>query len=152
VDGDRQRDALLLGQGEGLFDDCTTAIGFDNPARNRVLVVADLDRDGQPELVTAGREEVSVNRFEGGCGPGVVIELGDGLGDPGIGARVDLTAEGWRSTQWLMPSTASSSSSHELYFGLGGAEKAEIHVTWPDGRTASATVNGSGQRIRLPAP
>jgi hypothetical protein len=149
VDGEQQRDALLMGMGGGLFEDCTDSLGFNNSARNRALVVADLDRDGLPELITAGPEEISINRFGGGCSPGVALSLGDGLGDPGIGARVELVADGWTSTQWLLPSTTFSSSATELYLGMGGAETAEIRVQWLDGSTASATVSSPGQRLRL---
>ena len=149
VDGDHQRDALLMGLGDGLFDNCSGSLGFDNKARNRAIVVADLDGDGQPELITAGRQELSVTRFSGGCGSGVVVELGDGTGDPGIGARVELIADDWRSTQWLLPSTPYSSSAPELYIGMEEASEARVEVTWLDGRSASASVTSRGQHLRL---
>jgi hypothetical protein len=149
VDGRQQKDGLLMGLGDGLFENCTESLSFDNKARNRAIVVADLNGDGQPELITAGREELSITSFSGGCGSGVVLELGDGTGDPGIGARVELIADDWRSTQWLLPSTAYSSSAPELYLGMAEASEAQIEVTWLDGSSASGSVTSRGQRLRL---
>jgi hypothetical protein len=132
VDGEQQPDVLLQGDCAGGFSRADW--GFDDAERGRSVVVGDLDRDGRPDLVTAGKPFLRAWRTGGGCETGLTIRPAPGV--LAIGARLRVTITGNQRTWWMLPWTASSSSAHEWVIGLGGAEQADrIEITWPDGRT-----------------
>jgi hypothetical protein len=133
VDGELQPDVTIFGVGEGRFE--RRDVGFDDPSRTRGLAVGDLDRDGRPDLVTAGKYFLRAWHTEGGCDPGLQITLAGSPGNPhGIGARVQVEVGGRTLTQWMLPSVTGSQSALELYVGLGGAPAADrVTVLWPDG-------------------
>jgi hypothetical protein len=141
VDGDEQPDVVLLGGPDGHFTRAT-GLGFADPARTRAMAVGDLDRDGRPDVVTAGKHFLKSWRTSGGCGPGLTITLEAGpLDRHGLGARVTAEANGVATHQWMLPGATGSSSAPELYFGLGGAPAADrVTVRWVDG--AETVVSG----------
>ena len=67
IDGLEQR-ALLHNQGGESFVDVSATVGFEDPSNGRALAVGDLDRDGRPDLVTAGLWFARTWHTEGGCG------------------------------------------------------------------------------------
>jgi len=128
-------DAVLINDGAGSFTDRSLELGFTDDGLGRSVAVGDLDRDGRPDLVVAGRLFLRAWRAGGGCPDRVTLRLDAGAGNPGgIGARV-LARVGERSwTWWMLPSTSFSSSAQELYLGAGGAGAFDaIEVTWPGG-------------------
>jgi hypothetical protein len=133
-DGDEQPDVILLAHGDGTFSRADD-VGFGDPERTRAVAIGDLDRDGRPDLVTAGKHFLKVWHTAGGCGAGVTVTVDSGgRNTDGLGARVRVEAGGVGTTQWMLPSTTGSSSAAELYFGLGEHWVAErVTVTWPDG-------------------
>lgn len=135
VDAPVQRDVLLRNQaGEG-FRDLSGESGFDDGAVGRSVVKTDLDRDGRPELVTAGRTFLSVKRSTLQCGRAVALRLDAGPGNSrGIGAKVEVEVGARVLTRWMLPATTFSASTPELFLGLGDADLAErVRVSWPDG-------------------
>ena len=137
VDGEEQPDVLLLGSADGFT---RADVGWNDPSRTRAVAIGDLDRDGRPDLVTAGKYFLRQWHTEGGCAPGVRVTTdAGGKNRQGIGSRVQVELGDRVLTQWMLPSTSGSSSAPELYFGLGGAEgAARVTVTWPDGTTSEA--------------
>lgn len=139
-----------------LLNDCAPSFtrvegtDFDRfPDRDRSVAVGDLDRDGRADLVSAGRDFLRVWMAGGGCEHGVTVRLaGAGENPAGIGARVKVEAGGRTQVQWMLPSTTSSSSAAELYFGFGDATAGEVSVVWPDG-TASAVSATSGEMVEV---
>ena len=108
-------------------------VGWNDPSRTRAVAVGDLDQDGRPDLVTAGKYFLRTWHTDGGCEPGIQVRLdGGGRNHAGIGARVTLEADGRTFTKWMLPSTTGSASATELYFGLPG-DSGDLTVTWPDG-------------------
>ncbi len=146
VDGPDQPDVLLLGSADGFT---RADVGWDDPSRTRAVAIGDLDRDGRPDLVTAGKYFLRQWRTEGGCEPGVVVTTdAGGRNRQGIGSRVEVHLGDRVLTQWMLPSTSGSSSAPELYFGLGGAAGAErVVVTWPDGTTSEVADVRAGDLI-----
>lgn len=144
-DGIEQADVLLAGDCAGGFqrrDDW----GFGDRERGRSVAVGDLDRDGRPDLVTAGKPFLRVWRTEGGCDHGLRVR--PAVGTQAIGARLEVEVAGDVRTEWMLPWTASSSSAHEWTVGLGTAEIADrVTVTWPDGRSATLTQVASGSDL-----
>jgi hypothetical protein len=142
VDSPEQYDQVLFG-------DCGTSFerpeplltGFDETGRTRSVGQGDLDRDGRADLVTVGKHFLRTWRVEGGC-PGATLQLDAGPGNrQGFGAKVEAVVSGRTLTQWMLPSTASSSSAPEVYIP-GHAQ--EVIVTWPDGSSSMLSEPGPG--------
>lgn len=145
VDGDEQPDLVLLGGPDGRFTRAT-GLGFADPSRTRSMAVGDLDRDGRPDVVTAGKHFFKAWRASGGCGPGLTVALDAGpLDRHGLGARVTVEANGVATSQWMLPGGTGSSNAPELYFGLGGAAAADrVTVRWVDGTETVVTAGPTG--------
>ncbi len=148
VDGDEQEDVMFLGGKEG-FTPLSSEV-FGDPDRGRAVVVGDLDRDGKPDLVTAGKHWLKTWRTGGGCEPGITLSLDAGPGNAeGIGSRVEVAVNGEVRTTWMLPSSMASSSAPELYLGLGGAPQGDLLITWPDGTTEERQGVPSGTALRV---
>ena len=129
-----QPDALLMNDGTGAFVDRSADLGFMDGHVGRGLAVGDLNNDGLPDLVSAGRADLRYWQTGGGCSSSIKLTLLTGRGDPGIGARVDVDVGERSYTQWMLPSTSFGASAAELFLGLYEADKADrITVTWLDG-------------------
>ena len=137
---DDQRDALLLGGPDG-FTEVSAELGFDDPGAHRGVVTGDFDGDGRDELVLTSLHHTSVWDVDGGCPGGLRITLDAGPGNAhGIGARVEVVAEGTLRTAWMLPATTSSASSASVSVGLGNATVADsVRVVWPDGSSQSVS-------------
>jgi len=131
-----QPDVLFLGDGDGRFAEVTYQQGFDDTTDNRAIVSGDLNRDGRPDLLTAGRTAVRVWLAGGGCNNRLTLRLNAGPGNSGgIGTRVDVQIADQQTTQWVWPSSTFSSSESALSVGLGSASSAtQVKVTWPNGQ------------------
>ncbi|MFN7147498.1 MAG: CRTAC1 family protein, partial [Myxococcota bacterium] len=146
-----QRDVFLRNRGGVYFSEDATRVGFDDTRVGRSVAVGDLDRDGRPDLVTAGWELTGepflrVSLAEGGCGTGVTLR---GAAED-VGARVETVVAGETRVGWLLPSTTFSQSAPELIVGLGGHETAErITVRWPGGAEESWADVDAGAVIDL---
>ena len=146
VDGAEQPDVLLQGDCEGGFQ--TADWGFGDSERGRSIAVGDLDRDGRPDLVTAGKPFLRTWRTTGGCETGLTVR--PATGTQAIGARLTVTLGEIQRTTWLLPWTTSSSSAHEWVIGLSGAAQADtITVAWPSGQTTTLSEVAAGSRIDI---
>ena len=84
-DGSAQRDRLLWNQGDGTFTDISDAAGFQDTGIGRSVAVGDLNRDGIPDLITAGIPFLQVWMTGGGCGTSITLT------HVPPGARVELS-------------------------------------------------------------
>jgi hypothetical protein len=134
VDGEFQPDVILQGNGAGAFSRPDVP-GFADGSRTRAVAVGDFDRDGRPDLLTAGKHFLRQWRTTGGCEARLVVDLEPpGVRRHAVGARVDASVGGRTFTRWVLPSTTASSSSHAVFLGLGEHGAAEqLRITWPDG-------------------
>ena len=136
IDSPEQYDQILLGDCTGRFTyDEPHAPGMENTERSRSVVIGDLNNDRRPDMIIIGKHFVKVWLNSGGCPDAIRVTLDAGSGNPqGIAGKVTVAAGGVSTTQWMLPDTASSSSEHALYFGLGGHAAADtLTITWPDG-------------------
>jgi hypothetical protein len=131
-DAAEQPDALFLNAGDGTFVDAAPDAGFDDPRVGRAVAVGDFDRDGRPDLLTAGIPYVTQWRTDGGCGPGMTVRV-----PHGAGARVTaLLPDGRATAADHFPATTFSSSASEVYVPLAGASGAtRLTLTLPNGET-----------------
>jgi len=128
--------------------DMATTYGLDTPGASYCSAVADLDGDGDQDLVVQNWGEnikLFVNH-EGETRSWLKIDL-DGLSPNlnAIGARVEVTTgTQTRVRELLAGSGLKSSSSAVLHFGLGSATTADrVDVYWPGGN-AVTTLTGVG--------
>ncbi len=141
--GAAQGDRLLAQVAPGRFEDISAAAGFTDPAVGRAVAVGDLDRDGRPDLVTAGVPFLRTWTTGGGCGPGVTV------GPLAPGDRVVATlpdGRRWAHRHW--PSTTLSSSAPELVLGTAGAT-VDVEVWRGDTLLGAETGVGPGDRVAL---
>ncbi len=133
---------MFRNQGGLSFENVGKAWGFDHPSLSNGATYADLDNDGDMDLVVNNvneyahvyrnnAERLSSNHY-------LKIRLeGSGRNTGGIGARVDLYCGDQVFTQDASPSRGYMSSvDHALIFGLGNATRVDrLTITWPDLRS-----------------
>ena len=147
---------LYINEG-GFFVEESAAWGLDTPGIYRGFSVADLNRDGYPDLVVPelmGPARVYLSR----CGDGRSLAVNLRMPSPNtraLGARVRVSAGGQVMERTVLSGTtnASSSSPTELLFGLGEAEQVEeLEVLWPDGAVSTLTNIAADQVLTLTRP
>ncbi len=137
---------LLRATALGSYEELDPHGDFNLPRQGRSVVVGDLDRDGRPELVTAGLWSVETWDIDGGCN-GIALRLEGGVA---IGAQVRVRHGDQDQTTWLLPSTSFSMSEQVVMVGLGtDAVADEVVVTWPDGFTQVLEQVPAGSQILL---
>lgn len=142
IDGLEQRDALLHNQGGSSFVDVSATVGFEDPSNGRALAVGDLDRDGRPDLVTAGLWFARTWHTEGGCGRSVTVQFKDDALSRAPGGQLRFThVDGSTATRWITPATTWSSSATEVVFGLG-TDQALESIVFEDIRGNQQQIDG----------
>ncbi|MEZ4701463.1 MAG: VCBS repeat-containing protein [Rhodothermales bacterium] len=142
--------------GDLRFDDASAAWGLGAPLRSTGAAYADLDNDGDLDLVTNNVNEyasIFENRAER-LAPGAYLQVvlhGAGANTAGIGARVTLYAGVSLQVAEQMPMRGYLSSvSQVLHFGLGNREAVDsLRVRWPDGRSQTLRNVAGNRRIEL---
>jgi hypothetical protein len=149
-----QPDGVWLQDEAGLFHDVAPAWGLDDPARNRSLVVVDLNRDGWLDAIRTdlrGPADILMAR----CGAASWLELElrqPGLNPFAIGARVILhTGDRARMRDVRAGGTGyGSGGPPEVHFGLGDVEVIDrVEIRWPDGEVTELTDVPTRQRLLL---
>ncbi|HEX8038222.1 MAG TPA: VCBS repeat-containing protein, partial [Chryseosolibacter sp.] len=123
------------------FHDVSKEWGIDEPSVSNGSVYADLDNDGDYDLITNNlneeafvyrnnEETIQSNHY-------IKIRLqGDGLNRDGVGAKIWVTTSGGTIFQEAFFSRGFQSSMEPvLTVGIGKSDRAdEIKVQWPDGK------------------
>lgn len=148
---DREQDSVLLrNTSEGFVRDDEA---FTDRARARGVLVADLDLDGRPDVVTFGKLYLHIFATSGGCEPGVTVVPRGPVGNAhGFGARVDAVVGGQTSTRWMLPSVTAGQSALEVYVGSANYEMVDVTVTWPDGAVSALGELPRGSRVEVEPP
>ncbi len=137
----RQPPHLFHNLGEGKFTDEAAKAGadFDSPKVARGAAYADIDNDGDLDLlVTTNGGPALLYRNDGGTNHSLRVKLvGTKSNRDGIGAVVRVTAANGK--QWQMLRSGSSYLSQSelvLTFGLGDiGAPAALEIAWPSGQT-----------------
>ena len=138
------------------FTNEQTAWGFSDPAISNGCAYADLDNDGDLDLVTNNLNEPAriyrnTSRETTGAAYLTVQLSGPSANQFGIGATVTVRANGQTQVQENYPTRGFESCSHgNLVFGLGTDTKSvQVTVRWPDGRIQTLDNVAPNQTLRL---
>ena len=162
----RERDCLFVNvRGERFFD-AAYPLGVDLDFEGRGVAVADLDDDGDLDLLVrnvARQKLVYLNNQIGNRSHFLRLELeGTRSNRDAVGALVRVTAGGLRQTRVKMAGNGFQAQSEgTLHFGLGAAPRAElVTIRWPSGAEQSLrdvaadqvlhVVEGSPPTARVP--
>jgi hypothetical protein len=135
---------LLIGQADGTFVEGAEAAGIVDFNRARGAALVDLNLDGMLDLaVVHRREPLGLWRNVGSGTAAAPAPMGNWLAlrldQPGpnhdaIGAWVAVAADGRTVEREVTVGGGHAGGQLGwIHFGLGGADHAEVRVTWPDG-------------------
>lgn len=135
---------LFRNTGKGAYDEVTRGPGGDlaDPRVARGAAWADLDRDGDPDVVlttNGGRPALFENRqATGNHWLGLDLQ-GTRSNRDGVGARVTVTI-GDASQSWLVRTGGSYLSQSQVspLLGVGAHTEASVQVEWPSGAVQTA--------------
>ena len=138
------------------FNDVTNAWGFNKPTFSNGAAYADLDNDGDLDIVINNINEPariymnnSIQQFNNHF---LDIQLkGEGENKFGIGAKIVLQQKGGIQFNYLNTTKGFESSSLQyIHFGLGSDSTIDLmQVVWPDGKTQSFINIKTDQRLTV---
>ena len=126
----------LRNTGDLAFEPVSTAWGLGDTGVSQGAAYADLDRDGDLDLVVNNLGSAWLYRNRGNGGSSVLVALrGVRSNRLGLGARVTVETEAGSQVRELTLSRGFLSSDEPvLHFGLGDAKSIrKLHVRWPSG-------------------
>lgn len=136
------------------FIDKTTAWGFDHPGFSNGAAYADLDNDGDLDIVINNINEPAAiyrnNTVQQLHHHFLEVQLkGDALNTSGIGAKCVLQSKGKMQVDYLNAGKGFESASLQyLHFGTGTDSVIDVmQVLWPDGKSQHFTNIKTDQRI-----
>ncbi|QHT71509.1 VCBS repeat-containing protein [Rhodocytophaga rosea] len=136
---------IYKNKGDLTFSDQSASWGFSAPTYSNGAVYADLDNDGDLDLVVnniddaASVQENHLNQLTKDTNHANYLRIafkGPPLNREGLGTKVFLRNKGTLQYQYFTPFRGYLSSiEYYLHFGLGGLEKIDsLEVLWPDGK------------------
>src|SRR5215475_7125015 len=142
-----ERKVLFRNNGDGTFTDVAYVNGADRIEDGRGLSIADLDRDGELDLVLRNyHQPAQLLRNQGGPAHWIQLVLvGTRSNRDAVGTRVRLrTGQRWQTREVHAGSGYLSQQSLVQHFGLGDERRAdEVEIAWPSGaQTALGPLDG----------
>lgn len=137
---------LLLGQPDGTFVEGAEAAGILNFDRTRGAALVDFNLDGMLDLVEVNRRQNVTLRRNVGWGDAaepapmgnwIALQLEQsGPNRNAIGAWIELNIGDYTIQREVVVGGGHAGGQLGwIHFGLGGADRAEVRVQWPDGQT-----------------
>jgi hypothetical protein len=125
--------------GGGRFADVSAEWGFDAAAVSQGMCLADLDNDGDLDVLVNNMNAPALFYRNNAAGPRVAVRLkGLAPNTRGIGARLKVTGGPVVQTQEMMSGGRYLSSDDAVRTFAAGAAPLRIEVTWRSGRTTVA--------------
>lgn len=148
---------MYRNEGGARFSNQTTAWGLDEPMISAGAAYADLDNDGDLDIIISNSNDVASvyqNNLREKSPDGKYLNvklLGNGQNLFAVGSKVELTTTTGIQVQELMPSKGFQSSvDYTLHFGIAPADSVkEIKVFWPAGQVSTLTSPGRNKTISL---
>ncbi len=137
---------LYLNNKDFTFTNSTQNTGLDQKINSNGTAYADLDNDGDLDLIVNNQSEIATLYRNNSQGNFLDINLIGPTQNPnGWGATVTAYSKGLQQIQTQNPTRGYQSSvSNRLHFGLANTSLDSIHIRWPDGSSAilkEATIN-----------
>lgn len=147
---------MFRNNGGSTFDNMQANWGFTTSANSNGASYADLDNDGDLDLVVNNINKAAfiyrndADTLEGQHYLQVALE-GEGMNTLGVGAKVQIRYQGKQQYLEKMPTRGYQSSvSPVLHFGLGTVATVDtLQVTWPGGTQQLLTNVKADQRLTL---
>jgi enediyne biosynthesis protein E4 len=146
---------IFCNEGDLKFSNKTIEWGLDEQVISAGAVYADLDNDGDLDIVTNNcNEEASVyrNDLNKDSASYIGIQLkGEAPNTFGIGAKVEVLTGSGLQVQEMMPSKGFQSSvDYKLHFGMSKNDSIkEILVYWPNNKTSRLSSPGKNKLISI---
>lgn len=144
---------IFRNNGDLTFSDQTKSWGLDAPSISNAAAYADLDNDGDLDLVIGNNNEPVMLWQNNGTSDGQWLQLkleGHGANTSAMGARVWLYAD--EQVQYLEQYPVrgfQSSVSPILHFGLRSANVDSLKIEWPSGKTTKLRNVKAGRLLSL---
>ncbi len=152
-----QRNRLFRNNGDGTFTDVAWLENADRIEDGYVMAPADLDGDGDQDLVLRNCDPapgisfpvVVELRNTGIGGRSLTVSLeGAGKNPDGIGARVTARIGGKSLTREIRSVNGASQTEAVAFFGLGTNERVDgLSVLWPSGRVEQFPGAAAGRTV-----
>ena len=131
----RTPNVAFRNNGDGTFADYSAAWGFDQPGISQGMALADLDNDGDMDVIMNNLAEPAGVYQNRASTPRVIIRLAPEAIHHGIGAKVTVIQEGEIQTQEIICAGRYLSSDEPArMFGVQDAPL-QIDIAWPSGGT-----------------
>jgi hypothetical protein len=133
----REQNLAYRNQGELRFEDVSRAWGLDDVGISMSTAYADIDRDGDLDLIVANADgPPSVYRNASRAEHSILVRLEGARSNRfGLGATIRATTKSGEQVRYLSPMTGYNSTNEPLvHFGLAdNATIDELTVAWPSG-------------------
>ena len=146
--------------GDDTFTDIAAATGLIHTGQGRALVTADIDQDGDQDIVIACNQGPLVVFRNELTGPDtnwlrVFLDTSNvpDLAPDGIGARVVIRAGGQTQVRYMSPgATYLGGAEMSAHFGLGAATTVtRVRVEWPNGTVTTMRNVAANQTMAISA-
>ena len=149
----KQPRLLYWNRGDGQFFDLSSQAGpgISEPHSSRGLATADLDNDGNEEIVIVNMGEAPslLKNVRPHPGNSLLVRAVTS-GRDAIGARVTVTASGRKQIdETRSGGSFISQNDFRLHFGLGKSTTADVSVRWQDGRVETFRGVASGYALTI---
>ena len=149
----REKNLCFCNKGGLRFKDVSSEWGLGEESISHGAVMADLDRDGDLDLVVNNQlAEASLYRNNTTEGSRVLVSLRGGKSNShGLGARIVLEAGNVKQTRFVTSARGYASGAEPVtHFGLGHATTIDtLTIYWPSGRTQQFTNLLAGRHYRV---
>lgn len=136
--------SIFLGIGNGLFVDAWPELGLDAEIVGRGLTVADIDGDGDEDVIVVGNDGSILGLRNNSAAPSIAVRVDESC--PSAGAVVRVDGETTSYTTLLIPLSYAGAHDRTVIVGTQG-ETANVSVRFVDGSSDSRALKPTGRSM-----